>query len=736
MTKTPLFLEIAVPSPLRRMFQYLPPADTDPASLKAGIRARVPFGQRNVVGILVGVSATAEIELSRIKRARQILDENPVLPPGILKLCTWAADYYHYPIGEVFSAALPALLRQGTDAVGSENLLSITSAGLGTNVEDLKRAPAQRALLEVLKVEQTGLSRTELTDRGFTASTIRTLVSKLLAAWDKVTRATPAASRRQTITRGETPVTLTEEQASAVKRIQHAGTGTHLLFGITGSGKTEVYLRLIEEVLRAGKQCLVLVPEIGLTPQTVRRFTERFIVPLSVIHSGLGDRDRLAAWRSAMNGTSGIVIGTRSAVFTPLANPGIIIVDEEHDGSFKQQEGFRYSARDLAVMRGQLEHMPVVLGSATPALETWHNANTGKYQRVSLTHRPGTAVAARYHVINVRNQPLVEGFAQPLLQSIGDHLDRGEQVLIFLNRRGFAPVLLCHACGWIAQCPRCDARLTFHRDQSALICHHCDTRQRVTNQCQACGSRELVPLGAGTQRIEKILDGLFAGRRIIRIDRDSTRPKYAMDKFMTEINAGGPAILVGTQLLAKGHHFPDVTLVAIVDMDAGFYSTNYKAIERMGQLILQVGGRAGREHKPGVVAIQTHLPDQPLFRQLIEKGYAAFADDLLKEREAHELPPFYFHALLRVEASTKQQPLEFLESVHEATKPPPSVQMSGPVLPTMERKAGRYRAQMLLSSPDRRSLKLAITSCIEAAEQSSLARKVRWSVDVDPLDLF
>ncbi|MEX1237056.1 MAG: primosomal protein N', partial [Pseudomonadales bacterium] len=497
-----------------------------------------------------------------------------------------------------------------------------------------------------------------------------------------------------------------------------------------------VYFELIEKVLRAGKQALVLVPEIGLTPQTVQRFNARFNVPISVFHSGMTDRERLTAWMAARSGAAGIIIGTRSAIFAPLKHPGLIVVDEEHDTSFKQQDGFRYSARDLAVLRGQMEQVPVILGSATPSLESWHNAKTGKYHLVRLVSRPGTTMPATYRVIDLRNLPLTEGFAPPLLEAMKRELEAHNQVLVFLNRRGYSPVLMCRECGYIAHCHRCDARLTVHQPMGVLICHHCTSQIPIPRTCPECHGADLALIGIGTQRIEQTLSDLFGKHRIIRIDRDSTRGKHNMDRFRAEIQKGEPVILVGTQLLAKGHHFPDVTLVAIVDMDAGFYSANYKASERMGQLILQVGGRAGRANKPGVVVIQTHLPDQPIFRQLIEEGYERFADRLLQERKTYELPPFHHHALIRAEATTRQAPMNFLQSIAENVNPATSVSVLGPIPASMERKAGKYRAHLLISSDARTSLKHMLAHCIELAETSPSTRKVRWSVDVDPVDLF
>ncbi|MBD3647469.1 MAG: primosomal protein N', partial [Pseudomonadales bacterium] len=479
-----------------------------------------------------------------------------------------------------------------------------------------------------------------------------------------------------------------------------------------------------------------LVPEIGLTPQTVTRFTRRFSVKVVAMHSGLTDRERMEAWRHAAQGSAGIVIGTRSAVFTPLRKPGLIVVDEEHDPSFKQTDGFRYSARDLAVMRGHIEKLPVVLGSATPSLETLHNVVREKYGQLTLSHRPGNARPARYRIIDIRNRRLDEGFSTELIDSIKQQLADGNQVLVFLNRRGFAPVLLCHECGWLARCHRCDARLTWHHARKALICHHCGGTNRIPEECPECRSRQLLALGAGTERVEQTLSRMLPGQKIIRIDRDTTRKKDYMSSVVSELRRGEPAVLVGTQLLAKGHHFPDVTLAAILDMDSGFYSADFKAIERMGQLILQVGGRSGRASKPGLIAIQTHFPDAEILKTLMHEGYPAFAEKLLEERRENELPPWQFLTLVRAEATSRSLPLEFLKETAAKMKSGSLVELLGPIPSPMERRAGRYRAQLLISSRNRGALQRTVKNYIAVAEASSLARKVRWSIDVDPVDLF
>jgi primosomal protein N' (replication factor Y) len=520
-----------------------------------------------------------------------------------------------------------------------------------------------------------------------------------------------------------------------------AGLGTFrsfLLEGVTGSGKTEVYLHLIERVLAQGGQVLVLVPEIGLTPQLVARFRARFDVPLALLHSGLTDRERLAAWLAARSGSAPIVLGTRSAIFTPLARPGLLIVDEEHDASLKQQDGFRYSARDLAVWRAHQLAVPVLLGSATPSLESLYNVEQRRYQPLLLPERTGHAELPEYRLIDVRHLSLEDGLSQPLLTRIGQHLAAAGQVLLFLNRRGFAPTLMCYECDWVAECPRCDARLTWHQSDGRLHCHHCGNQRPVDLRCPQCGSPELHPQGQGTERVEQALAAHFPAAERLRIDRDTTRRKGALDRLLEQARTGQRQILLGTQMLAKGHHFPNVTLVGILDADHGLFSTDFRASERMAQLIVQVAGRAGRQDRPGEVLIQTAHPDHPLLATLVTQGYPAFAAAALAERKAACLPPVTSLALLRAESTTASAPIDFLAAVAQQIREtrPAGVEVWGPVPAGMERRAGRWRAQLLLQSAQRGDLQPLLAGLVRALEQRPAARRVRWSVDVDPADTY
>lgn len=714
------YLDIAVPTPLRRSFHYLPPPEF-PENVQPGSRLTVPFRNKKVNGILLGYVDTITTDKRKIKAAEKLLDTAPIVPKTLFELCIWAADYYHHPIGEVFAAALPNLLRRGDSPEVAQFVLTKP----GRKIEIESRAHRQRALIKLLSQHPEGLARDGLRD--FSSSVIHSLIDKGLVA--KQSASPQPFSLTETNHQG---IQLTGEQIEVLGSIKTPG--TYLLQGVTGSGKTEIYLQLIEQMLRQGLQSLVLVPEIGLTPQTLKRFETRFNVPITLVHSGLTETERLRSWQQARTGQAGIVIGTRSAVFTPLARPGLIIIDEEHDASFKQHEGFKYSARDLAVLRASWDKIPILLGSATPSLESLHNAKFGKYVHLRLRKRPAGIAQETYQIISLKHRDLDNGFSPPLLKLMQHHLDANGQVLIFLNRRGFAPVLLCPECHWMANCSRCDSRMTYHLSTRRLICHHCASASAVPEHCTQCQSGQLLLLGLGTQRIEEHLKQLFDDVPVLRVDRDSTRRKGTFDQLLHQINKQEPAILIGTQMLAKGHHFTSVTLSVMLEVDSSFYSTDYKAMERMGQLVLQVGGRSGRSEKPGTVVIQTHFPDQPLLKQLIDEGYNSFAETLLSERKDNALPPFCHQALLRAESTSRRLALDFLEELAGAKNP--HVDVFGPFPSSMEKRAGRYRALLMISSLSRQSLHRELKEKILLSEASKLGKKLRWSVDVDPIDLF
>jgi primosomal protein N' (replication factor Y) len=726
-------LRIAVPSPLYRSFDYLPPASVATNALQPGSRVCVPFGRRKAIGILLEVARQSELEHARLKPALEILDAEAVLSSDILAMTQWASAYYHHPIGDALATALPVLLRRGRAVPNaSEPGWRLTQAGAQVDPDTLSRAPRQATVISRLRAYPLGAPRADLE---VPAEVLRSLGNK---GWIEPCTLEDAKVAAVAVT--STPHALNAAQQSAVDAVTISlkGFAAFLLEGVTGSGKTEVYLQIIDTLIGQGRQTLVLVPEIGLTPQLVKRFSSRFAVPLAVLHSGLSDGERLSAWQQARSGKALIIIGTRSAIFTPLARPGLLVVDEEHDSSLKQQEGFRYSARDLAVWRAHQLDIPVILGSATPSLESLFNVKHQRYKHLVLPNRTGAASLPSYEILDIRKQPLEHGLSRPLLKRIAHHLDHGGQVLLFLNRRGYAPTLVCHDCGWIAECPRCDARMTWHQREQQLRCHHCGSQRPVATSCPECQSTELRPLGQGTERVEQALAEHFPGVERLRIDRDTTRRKGELARHLEQARSGQARLLLGTQMLAKGHHFPKVTLVGILNADQGLFGTDFRSSERMAQLIVQVAGRAGRHDRPGQVAIQTHHPDHPLLQLLIHQGYPAFARAALAEREAARLPPCAHIALVRAEATQQSLPMVFLEQVrqHCEAAGETGVELWGPVPASMERRAGRFRAQLLLQAVRRAELQQLLSGLVRQLEQLKTARQVRWSVDVDPADMF
>ncbi len=732
---TTCILQVALPLPLPQCFDYLPPSNVPQRMLTVGLRVRVAFGTRRCIGLILGISNHSEFDLSRLKRVIELIDPVPLFDKELLDLLTWASDYYRYPIGEVVSTALPARLRRGSKVEfrGVETWC-ITPRGREAELELMQSAPRQAALLKLLRAHGTCLDASRLNAlQTHWRPAARKLVAKGLV---EIRNKNCLQSRTSS---SNIAVRLNSHQQEAVAAIARrmAKFGVYLLDGVTGSGKTEVYLALIEMALQTGHQALILVPEIGLTPQLLTRFARRLSAPLAVLHSGLSDSERHCAWYSAREGHALLVLGTRSAIFTPLAKPGIIIVDEEHDSSFKQQDGFRYHARDLAVYRAKQLNIPVLLGSATPSLESLYNVGQGKYRHLSLPERAGKAKHPILEVIDVRRRPMVDGLSDVLLGQIRKHLQTEGQVLLFLNRRGYAPVLICHQCGWVAQCRRCDASMTLHAGSRTLRCHHCGSQCDVPEICPECESEDLRTIGQGTERVEHALKHEFADVSMVRIDRDTVRRKGSMEAKLTEIRRGYHRILIGTQMLSKGHDFPDITLVGILNVDQGLFSTDFRAMERMAQLIVQVSGRAGRANKPGKVLLQTHKPDHPLLRILLTGGYAAFCAASLRERQLAELPPYRHMAMLRAEATNRTAPAAFLDSVcaHGSCKTAAGIVVMGPVPAPMERRAGRYRAQLLFIARHRKNLNELFKRLSVVLYQSRGLRRVRWSLDVDPVDL-
>ncbi|MEQ1440661.1 primosomal protein N' [Fontimonas sp. SYSU GA230001] len=721
---TVLLASIAVPVPLYLSFDYRVTAELA-AKLRRGCRVRVPFGRRERVGVVVAPPRETGADAADFRPIGALLDDAPLLPPDLLAVCEWAADYYLHPLGEVCATALPGRLRRGAPAqLERPRIYALTAAGRAALETLPARHRAQRALLETL---QSGPRARDALACG--ADVLRRARD---AGWIEHAATLPGSA----IHAPAPPPT--PEQAAALAQLQQAadGFGVHLIEGVTGSGKTELYLRRIETALASGAQALVLAPEIGLTPQLVARFRERLGPGVDSYHSALGEHEREQVWLRARAGDARVVIGTRSAVWLPFARLGVIVVDEEHDTSYKQQDGLRYSARDVAILRAQKCGVPVLLGSATPSLESLHNARSGRYRHIVLSQRVRATPPPRVRILDVRGLPLDHGLSPPLIQAIERHLGDGGQVLLFLNRRGYAPVLLCHACGWSAPCTHCDAHMTLHRGRGLLICHHCAAQQPAPRSCPSCGASALLAIGAGTERIEQALANRFPQYRVARFDSDRITSGAALERQLADIREGRVQILVGTQILAKGHDFPGLSLVGIVSADQALYGSDFRAVERMGQLVTQVAGRAGRAGQPGEVWLQTHEPDHPQLRTLAEKGYGALCAQLLLEREQAELPPYSHLALLRVESRDAGLPLRFLEAAQRLFAGHRGVRVADPMPSGMERRAGFTRAQLLLQSARRAPLHKALAAAVPRLDQLPGARQVRWSVDVDPYDLM
>lgn len=718
--------KICIPHTGRDFFDYHA-AEKTPC---IGGRVWVSFRNKRRIGVVIG-KGQPQSDIN-IKTIDTVIDETPLLPEEILTLCQWVSRYYQSPLSEVLPLAMPKKYRDGAVCL----LPTCHHYYLKTSADKAHlllspRAIRQHALVDFLASQSHGLSKKMIMQAGFTSTQLLALQkAELLDMVEHIDKPLPPFNHKQE------PPPLNNEQQAAVNTICTQLESYHcfLLQGVTGSGKTEVYLHIINQVLAAGKQVLVLVPEIGLTPQLLSRFGSRFHEPMVAIHSHLNDTERQAAWQLAHTAKARLVIGTRTAVFTPLPALGLIVIDEEHDVSLKQMEGVRYSARDTALMRAHTANIPIILGSATPSLESLYNCTRNKYHLLQLTRKAMNDHALQFQIMDIRNQPLQHGIATPTLKIIDTHLQQQNQVLVFINRRGFAPVLLCHLCGWMAGCRACDSHLTLHRQRNKLLCHHCGLAQSIPTQCPSCASRELLPIGAGTQRVFEYLSSQFPSTGVLRIDRDEVGQKKALEKKLESIDKGEAQLVVGTQMLAKGHHFPRLTLVVILDADNGFYNQDFRALERLGQLLTQVAGRAGRAEREGHVVIQTHLPQHPLLNVLIQQGYEAFAQSLLQQRKQAELPPFYFLAVIRAQGKILAKLSQLLNKIKEQLQNS-NVATLGPAPAPLARKANQYRMQLLLKSPCRSTLHTALTQIRLWLTMNNISQGIRWNIDVDPMDL-
>lgn len=719
----PSIARIALNRPLRRLFDYYIP---DNLQLKPGQRVRIPFGRQQATGLVVetGVEPPPGIQLKSIIAA---VEPWPALPAETFRLLKWASDYYQHPLGECLFTALPPGLRKGRLA---EEKAEIWWAASNNGDSLPANAYKQKALLAWLETQPHGASTQAIIKAGFTHAQLRALREKeLIHPCSRDHQ--PPESVRHDEQRPSPELSPAQLAAANQLPVPENGFSTALLYGITGSGKTEVYLHYLRQNLGHDQQALVLVPEINLTPQTVARFQHYFGSRIVAWHSALNDSERLSTWLKVRNGEPVILIGTRSAVLLPFPVLKTIIVDEEHDSSYKQGEGFRYSGRDMAVFRAHLNQCPIILGSATPSLESCHNPLQGKYRLVRLEERAGNARPPHLSLLDIRSRPLEGGLSRPALNAIGQVLARGEQALVFVNRRGFAPVVMCFDCGYLVECPRCDTRLTYHRRDRAMRCHHCDYQTAARDHCPKCHSDAFKPVGQGTERTEDTLTTSFPETPVVRVDRDSTQRKGSIQSIINQVKTGEPCVLVGTQMLAKGHDFPGVTLVVVVNADGGLFSVDFRAPEQLVQTVLQVSGRAGRGSKPGNVLIQTCHSDHPLLKTLCTGHYLEMANTLLAEREAGLFPPFRPMAIFRAEAPSMEKSLELLDAIKPMARSA-GIETWGPLPALIARRADRHRAQLVLTTLSRKQLNRALTTICTHLDQQKPPAGTKWMIDVDP----
>ena len=738
-----LVVSVAVPVPLRRCFDYCL-AEQTPFELLPGMRVKVPFGKTFKIGVVESVRTiqqaeqdSPEFSLDKLKPIHSIIDQSPLIDGALLKLYQWMKSYYHAPPGDIWQTLLPTALMKGAETqISRESFWRLTEQGKEAIRNQLVAANAvkQRKSLQILSENENGIGQQQLKAFGLESATLKKLAGK---NWVSQSFDDSSQQASGPIINETNLVELNPQQRDAVVTVgeQISQFGSFLLFGVTASGKTEVYLRLIERVLEQGRQALVLVPEIGLTPQTVKRFQNRFKVEILTMHSGMTDLQRLQSWLKARSGQARIIIGTRSAVFVPMKEPGIMIIDEEHDRSFRQQQGFRYSARDVAIVRASIQNIPVLLGSATPSVESLLNVSKGKIKQLDLPNKAKSESQIKFRLIDLKKQVLRQGLSVELIETMRKHLDKQGQVLLFLNRRGYAPVLLCHECGWSQHCTRCDIHYTYHHQNHFLQCHHCGSHRKAPTSCPQCGCQEMVPVGLGTERLEETIKEIFPDSNVARIDRDTTRRKTAMKDFVSSIKQGEVDILIGTQMLAKGHHFPNVTLVGLIDMDGALYSADFRAPEYAAQLITQVSGRAGRAGKAGEVLIQTHHTEHPMLHQLLNEGYQHFAKLAIRERIEADLPPHAFSAMFQAEAPRIDQVKTFLSDVKQILDrySDLKVEMLGPAPALYVKKAGKFRYQLFLQTDKRNELHRLLELTLADVEKLKSAARVRWRVEIDPI---
>lgn len=723
--------EVAIPCPLRQTFDYL--IDSSLPKIKPGHRVKVPFGSRHVIGFVLRIKEIQEVDLShKLKSISQCLDKEPVICPSLFELIQWTSDYYHHPIGECYQVALPKKIRLG-DAKDLKKTLFWSLHK--PNNDAIFLGKKQQSVIKILSEHLEPVSQILIYEQ------IGNCRSVLLRLEEKGMIKQHYEIEKPTVKKQVEPLkTLNSEQSLTVKYIYKSINrfNVSLIEGITGSGKTEVYIQLTSQMLVAKRRVLILIPEIGLTDQFVARFRQHLAATIVVLNSSMNESDRHQAWLLAESGYADVVIGTRSAIFTPLENLGLIIIDEEHDSSYKQQDSLRYHARNVALMRAKQANIPIVLGSATPSLESFYHAESQRYHHLKMTQRATGALLPDITLLDSRGPHAVNGLSTALYKAISVELGKDNQVLLFINKRGYAPVLMCHGCQWQATCPDCDAKMIVHQSRHQLRCHHCGFNQTLIQHCPECESTDLGHYGVGTEQIEQSLQNLFPAVPVLRIDRDTTQRVGSFGRLIAEIQQGGAKILVGTQMLAKGHDFHDVTLVGVLDADQGLYSAEFRATEILAQLIIQVTGRAGRGQKLGRVYIQSNQIDHPFWQQILAHDYSAIAKSLLAERQMSLMPPVGSLCVIRARAVEQTLSLAFLTEVAQLLNQDEqqAVMVLGPVPAVMEKRAGQYRAQLLLTTQNRKLLHQLLDHYMSAISGLKSSRKVKWSIDIDPIDLM
>lgn len=718
-----MIVQVAIPSPLYAVFDYELTSDIEPI----GCRVKVSFGRQNLVGVVLKVIEQSEYK--KLKKA-ELLDIAPIFTEDMLKLGQWIAEYYHGPIGLVFRMMLPQKLRKSEPYERSSETYLTLSDDFSVWLEEHRNKKARVSLVEQL-AEHMPIERSQFCglfsnfkahEKALMADGIVQYVEKYPEPTDFSQHIFPAL-----------PYTLNGEQQKAVDAITLNQFSVSLLEGVTGSGKTAVYLELVKRVLAKGQQVLILVPEIGLTPQFIERVKSILNIPFVVVHSEVNENQKLQAWEAAKHHTVPFVIGTRSALFTPFDHLGMIMIDEEHDGSYRQRDTVRYSAHDAAIQRAHLLKIPLVLGSATPILETLHNVERERYQLLPLNERAKGQIP-NWQIIDMNESMIMDGISVELLNAIEATIERKEQVIIYINRRGYSPVLMCEVCGWVPECKACEYRLTVYRKSHSLRCHHCGHSEALPNKCPSCNNALLKMHGQGTERIEKALQDAFPKANVIRFDRDQLKNKTAFENAVKDVIAGKVDIIIGTQMIAKGHDFDKVTLVGMVDIDGILYSSDFRAEEKLAQTLMQVSGRSGRDVSHGQVVIQTHFPEHPLFTELPQQGYAKFARNLLEQRQHFEFPPYEYQALFQVEGQNEQETLKAFEGLMQSLDCRDYPVGITPIYPnSLSKRQNYYRFYVVLQSKSRKALHQLVHYLMQSAA-NHLPSQIRHFCEIDPWD--